>query len=983
MLKNRTPSPLVSRIRTLFLGVQNEIAESVFIGRQRVHRWGVFVYRRLPKGMRDRLVVWAYRLAGPLFRGIGHYEQWRQGKFVGTEPPPIPAAALGVAYHDLKALPPLSVAPGRIAIHLHLFRASASKAFVPHLVKMPFTYDLFVSVTEAESENQGRLAFAHLPRCTNLRFAVVPNRGRDLAPLFSTFEEELNRYDFIGHISDQLPLEAGGGLERGRDYLLDSLFGSSERIGRIFSLFSESEAVALLYPQSYSDLPYQANSWLANRQLGEVWSRRLGHPASIPSGYFDFPLGSSFWARRALLTPFWRAKIRPIDFPSEDGQPDGTLAHCLQRLLGLVPLWQGMQVAVLPDCQKPSWSRWRFEHYTGRRREQFTDLFRSPTIKLVIFDIFDTLLLRPLLLPEDIKILIAKRVGGSLGESYATFRVAAERQARERQGRDVGMAEIFAELSKLSGVPAAQIEFLRQTEESLERQAVQPRPQAVELLSMAVASGKRVVLASDMYLPEEVVRAMLRDHGISGWAALYLSNGCGLRKEDGKLYRHILEREQLSAAETMMVGDNERSDWQIPQELGMATGHILRPLEMARAVPRLAPLVEKVMAVGEIHDRLALGLVLADQFAPVFFNQFDPASLFPVSPRTIGKTILGPLVLSFVQWLGREAKKSGVEKLYFLAREGRFLQQAYDLWHAKDTQKPASQYLVLSRRTMVVPMIQTLDDVLAIAKTRYYPNELTRFLGDRFGVELTAAAVEEIYRRKLWRRGKFVEVADDGNLDHLHPLLAALFPRLLLQGESERPGLMQYLAQMGLPAKGTTAVVDVGYAATIQGRLNRLLPQPLHGYYLLTTRKAESVALAHGTQVAGCFAQLVDTEGDPATLPPLLSASFTLEKLLRADEPQIVRYLLTGSGDLRKEYRELEKEELGGQELMAEIRGGALAFVSESLLIKEKIMDDFVIPPDLAAGLFAAFISSLSAAEDKVLRAIALDDHYCGRGLIK
>ena len=946
-----------------------------------LNRGGALLRRRLPRRIHVKLVNFAYQTAGPLFRGQRNYELWRLGK------PGIALShhdAMAVALRDLTDVTPLSSSPGRIGVHLHLFYPDLAKEFADHLRHMPFGYDLLVSVPNEQASAIGKQAFSGLPHLGKLQISVVPNRGRDMAPMFCAFGEQLARYDFIAHIQSKKSLYNQGGTHGWREYLLGSLFGSSDRIRRIMSLLSADDGAGLIYPQTFPKVPYAAHTWLANRHLGHVWCRRLSF-APIPSGYFDFPAGSMFWARREALRPLFDAHIRLDDFPVEDGQNDGTLAHCLERLLGLAPRRAGLRLAVLKDEISPSWSRWRFEQYLSRSQDYLAGVLSAPQIKLVVFDIFDTLLTRPLLEPEDIKTLIARQAGDAAGQAYKRFRVEAEIRARQRKGRDVGLEEIYRELAALSGLPEEEMAALRRLEEGLEYAAVKPRRQAIELLNLATAAGKQVVLASDMYLPRTVIEKMLADHGVSGWHKLYLSNDCGLRKDEGRLYPHMMAEEQVKVEQMAVVGDNERSDLQIPGDMGMTPCHVLRPLELARAVPRLEPLVETVLATDDIHTRTALGMILRRHFDPLFFDRFDPASLFPVpAPHTIGHAILGPIVLSFVQWLGKQAKKDGVERLYFLSREGKFLKQAHDRWHAGEAQQPQSAYLVLSRRAVVVPMIQDLDDVLKIASTqKYYPNSLTSFLYERFGIKLTEAELAGIYDQKIWSKGKLVESNGVDNVQHLQPLLKFLFERIHRQGQDELPGLMKYLEEIGLNDSCRLAVVDIGYSATIQGRLNRLLNRHVHGYYLLTTEAAAEVTIQHGAQVAGCFGHLIPTRNiDRSHLPPLLRESFTLEKLLRSDDPQIVCYTTDESGATFKNFRKLAPDELNGQETMAEIRRGALEFINEARQIKEGLLTDFAIPPEFAARMFEALMSSMSAAEEEIIRSIVLDDHYCGRGLV-
>ena len=63
-------------------------------------------------------------------------------------------------------------------------------------------------------------------------------------------------------------------------------------------------------------------------------------------------------------------------------------------------------------------------------------------VKLVIFDIFDTLLLRPLLNPESTKTIVARKAGGDVGKAYLQFRAESEGLARQRAGRDVDLEDV-------------------------------------------------------------------------------------------------------------------------------------------------------------------------------------------------------------------------------------------------------------------------------------------------------------------------------------------------------------------------------------------------------------------------------------------------------------------------------------------------------------------------------------------------------------
>ncbi|MFO3797933.1 MAG: rhamnan synthesis F family protein, partial [Anaerolineales bacterium] len=355
-----------------------------------------------------------------------------------------------------------------------------------------------------------------------------------------------------------------------------ALLGSPEKIRRIFALMQGQHPCGIVYPQNYVLLPYWANTWLANRELGRMWAARLGL-GEIPRGYFDYPLGSMFWARSDALAPLFKAGFAWDDFPEEAGQTDGTLAHTIERLFVLSSLSRGMPPAILRDEQIPSWSPWRFDLYVTRPYDSLVSALHSPRVKLIAFDIFDTLFCRPLLDPETVKRIIARRLGGELGALYQRYRHTAEQQARYEKKRDVNLNEIYGQFGQLTSLSESELMNLQRLEEDVEELLLEPRWEALQLYREALATGKPVVLITDMFLPRERLEVILRKHGISGWKYLFVSGEIGFRKDDGRLYEYVLAKYELKPAEFLMIGDDERSDVQIPCDMGAPFVHLMRP----------------------------------------------------------------------------------------------------------------------------------------------------------------------------------------------------------------------------------------------------------------------------------------------------------------------------------------------------------------------------------------------------------------------
>lgn len=947
--------------------------EALISLRNYLHQVGRSIYWRIPAAQREQLLMTAYRRFGFVFQGLGHYERWRRQHEQQAQP----AANWPTELTDIYQIAPCEALDGRIAIHLHMFYSDLAEEFRGYLGHMPFPYDLYVSVKDEVGLRTCKTMFANLPQQGYLQVEIVPNRGRDIAPMFCQFGEALKQYDYLLHLHSKKSLFNNGATDGWREYLCQTLAGSERQIRSIFELLSTGQA-GIVYPQNFERLHYVANTWLANRAMGQQWCQRLGI-TDIPESYFHFPAGSMFWASRQALAPLFQAGITLDDFAEESGQTDGTFAHCLERLLVLTSRSQGLPPAILRCQNTNSWSAWRFDNYLARSEQDLQRQIANPTIKTIAFDIFDTLLLRPLLDPESIKRLTAQRVDKGTAEKYLRYRAIAEARAREKAGRDITTTQIFEELGRLAGIEKGTLLALRQREEETEFACVTPRPDSINLLRYAKRLGKRVVLLSDMFLPQSVITAMLQKSGILQWDKLYISGEVGVRKDTGQLYELALREEQLQPEQMLMVGDNERSDVQIPGDMGLELLHVLKPVDLARGLPHWNRLVENVRGRDDLSAELALGLLLRRNFAKIAFGTFRPAAFSQGSAELLGYNVVGPLLTHFVTWLRERAERDGIERLYFLSREGKLLKAAYDLWSAREPGTASSHYLVLSRRAVSVPRLRDYDDVLTLARPNYFSGTLENLLAARFGVILDAAELRDLEARGLWSAGQLLDIGNN-DVSHIEPVLRHLLPRILAQAELEAPALQRYLEDCGLTEEGELAVVDVGYSGTIQRHLNAWLERPIHGFYMVTDELVEAFAGPCGVFADGCFSDRVSraSRGNCS----LFDQNFLLEQLLSADDAQVNHYQLEADGTLTTRFQDLGEEELAAREIRQQIQGGALAYLQDVLDIRATLHADFLPPRELARDIWSTFSASPDDEERKLLKRLVLDDHYCGRGLV-
>ena len=83
------------------------------------------------------------------------------------------------------------------------------------------------------------------------------------------------------------------------------------------------------------------------------------------------------------------------------------------------------------------------------------------------------------------------------------------------------------------------IQKLKIKEIELELEFCNSRNAGKELFEVALLSGKKVIIVSDMYLKEDTIKEILKKNGYEDYHKLYLSSEIRLTKNNGSLYGYI------------------------------------------------------------------------------------------------------------------------------------------------------------------------------------------------------------------------------------------------------------------------------------------------------------------------------------------------------------------------------------------------------------------------------------------------------------
>ena len=238
----------------------------------------------------------------------------------------------------------------KIAIHIHIFYIDMLDMFIDYLKNSPYKFDLLISVNSEENKNIciKKINNNSLKKLNKLLIKVVPNIGRDIAPLLIDFKEEQKEYDFICHIHTKKSLH-NPAQKNWNNYLLNNLISQSA-IENIIYNFIENNNIGIIFPPIF---PETFHYILELNELDKLNMRKLLDRMNInfipDSSNFIFPTGTMFWYRKNVLKNLFDLNLLLDDLPKEPIPVTGTILHAIERLFGIVCEYNGYKIKCYID----------------------------------------------------------------------------------------------------------------------------------------------------------------------------------------------------------------------------------------------------------------------------------------------------------------------------------------------------------------------------------------------------------------------------------------------------------------------------------------------------------------------------------------------------------------------------------------------------------------------------------------------------------
>lgn len=289
-------------------------------------------------------------------------------------------------------------------------------------------------------------------------------------------------------------------------------------------------------------------------------------------------------------------------------------------------------------------------------------LIDNPRIAIVSFDVFDTLICRPVLEPENIFKFIEMIDYEARKISFASKRKDILAKYNDSLASIDDIYEYMHKEYKLSN---RSLERLKQLEIEIELEFARRRETLFRIYKYAKSKNKRVICISDMYLSKQIIKQMLVNNGYDKIDEIYVSHEEHYTKASG-LFAHVASQEGIEPSRVLHIGDNIACDYYFSIEAGL---HAFWYPNSRDKILMNSVLSKSFISTDDIFVRLLMGFIynqLEDNFDPHIhadrlfsdFNEMFQWCIFPMALSIALYIINNPQV------------QYGYDEISFAARDG-------------------------------------------------------------------------------------------------------------------------------------------------------------------------------------------------------------------------------------------------------------------------------------------------------------------------
>lgn len=318
--------------------------------------------------------------------------------------------------------------------------------------------------------------------------------------------------------------------------------------------------------------------------------------------------------------------------------------------------------------------------------------------KIVSFDVFDTLLVRPALQPTEMFKIVALRAG--YDKCFRGMRMTAEKIARDslrNEWEDITINDIYQQFVLRFGISEEEAERLKQIELNVEWDYLRPRKSIYKLFKKAQDLGKEIIVISDMYLPVDFIRKVLEKNGYYGISRIYVSGEEKAAKGTGNLFHKVIDAYSdrgIMPSDILHIGDNQKVDVIIPTKIGIQADYFPKTTDVFSNMTYYREYKQNLKS--EMDNCFFAGYIANELFDDCY-TEFDRNSFFDGDFSIMGKVFFAPILLNFVLWMLRDLNRQKISELLLTFRDGYMIEKIIDILQPFMRTEYRYQRLYLSR----------------------------------------------------------------------------------------------------------------------------------------------------------------------------------------------------------------------------------------------------------------------------------------------
>lgn len=438
--------------------------------------------------------------------------------------------------------------------------------------------------------------------------------------------------------------------------------------------------------------------------------------------------------------------------------------------------------------------------------------------EIISFDVFDTLLTRTTAIPKGIFVLMKEQLKNNtlffklnsyVRENFYIIRVESEAFLRKHYAyhgiNEITLDEIYDYIQKNYALSDEEKLLLKNLEIDVERKNLIGIQENIERVKQAIHSGCKVVIISDIYHSSETLRLFLTDKDeVFNNIPIYVSSEARCMKSTGELFKYVQSKECIDINKWIHIGDNINSDIKAANKIGIKT-------EKYNYVS-LKDYEKRLLARYPVDAYVQLAIGTAKNIRN-FYRKNEKFNL--------GVSIGGVILYPYVNWVIEQSIKRGINRLYFVMRDGYILKQMCDVLIKEKGLDIQTKLIYGSREAWRAPsIIRENQDIKFMFASAREINTIDR-IAARFHInknELIKLIPEKFQKyKKAYTRDELKELSEILAND------SRFLDLVISSNEEQRSYLIEYIKQEMDLSDNNLALVDLAASGRTQNCLVNLI----------------------------------------------------------------------------------------------------------------------------------------------------------------